>query len=94
MDNLEKEFINTAEFVQNWENGKQATNDEKLEAYKYYKQATIGDINYSKPTGIFNMVEKKKWEEWNSLKGVSQDNAKKIYADFVDNLQKKYTKKL
>ena len=68
--------------------------DEKTMLYKYYKQATIGDINYSKPTGIFNMVEKKKWEEWNSLKGVSQDNAKKIYADFVDNLQKKYTKKL
>ena len=65
---------------------------EKTFLYKYYKQATEGDINYSKPTGILNIVAVKKWEEWNSLKGVTQDNAKKIYIEFVDSLKKKYKK--
>ena len=35
---LEAEFDETTEFVKKWDRGVQATNAEKLEAYKYFKQ--------------------------------------------------------
>ena len=89
MDNLEKEFINTAEFVQNWENGKQASNDEKLEAYKYYKQATIGDINIPKP-GFLNITDRAKWNAWNSVNGMDKQEAMKNYINTINNQKKKY----
>ena len=65
---------------------------EKAILYKYYKQATEGDINYDKPKGIFNIIAIKKWEEWNTLKGTEQHIAKKVYAEFVNKLENKYTK--
>jgi len=66
--------------------------NEKTVLYKYYKQATVGDINYTKPKGLLNIINKKKWDEWNSLKGITQDNAKKVYVEFVNKLEIKYTK--
>ena len=90
MSDIEKNFNNSLEIIKSLV---QFTDiKEKTILYKYYKQATEGDINYNKPTGILNIVAVKKWEEWNSLKGVTQDNAKKIYAEFVDSLEKKYKK--
>ena len=89
-NDIEHNFSLATEWV--LKNKMPATNEEKLLCYGYYKQATEGDINYNKPTGILNIVAVKKWEEWNSLKGVTQDNAKKIYIEFVDSLKKKYKK--
>ena len=88
MSDIEQNFINSLEIIKSLV---QFTNiKEKTFLYKYYKQATEGDINYNKPTGILNIVAIKKWEEWNSLKGVTKDNAKKIYTEFVNSLEKKY----
>lgn len=90
MSQIEDNFNNSLELIKSIV---QFTDiKEKTVLYKYYKQATEGDINYNKPTGILNILAIKKWEEWNSLKGVTQDKAKKIYTEFVNKLEIKYKK--
>ena len=65
------------------------TNDELLQLYGYYKQATIGDINIDKP-GIFNLKGSKKWEAWNNCKGKSTYQSEVEYIKVVNTLLKKY----
>ena len=55
------------------------SNDNMLKLYSYYKQATIGDCNISKPGGILNLTEKAKWTAWNNLRGTTSDSAKSEY---------------
>jgi len=55
------------------------SNDNMLKLYSYYKQATIGDCNIPKPSGILNLKEKSKWTAWNNLKGTTSDSAKSEY---------------
>ena len=70
-----------------------ATDDEKLDSYKYFKQATVGDCNIDAPGGMMAMVglsaERRKWDAWNSVKGTSSDDAKKKYVDAVADQRKK-----
>ncbi|KHJ98213.1 acyl CoA binding protein [Oesophagostomum dentatum] len=54
------------------------SNDQKLEFYSLYKQATVGDVNTERP-GIFSIVERKKWDAWKACEGVSKDDAKERY---------------
>lgn len=54
------------------------TDDIKLEAYKYYKQANYGICNIPKPS-IFNMKESAKWNAWNSITNMSQEEAVEKY---------------
>ena len=55
------------------------SNDDKLEFYKYYKQATIGDCETVAPS-MFNITDNIKWNAWNSIKGLSKEEAmKKIH---------------
>lgn len=65
------------------------TTDELQILYGLYKQATIGDINIEKP-GFLNFKEVKKWESWNSCKGLSQFNAEVKYILYVNELIQKY----
>nr|QPI16794.1 MAG: acyl CoA binding protein [Virus NIOZ-UU159] len=52
----------------------------KLEFYKYYKQATIGNCNKEKPWAIY-LKDCSKWDAWNSIKGMSCEDAKNNYVD-------------
>jgi diazepam-binding inhibitor (GABA receptor modulator, acyl-CoA-binding protein) len=62
--------------------------DTLLLLYSFYKQATIGDNNTEKPS-FFNFKASKKWEAWNSVKGVSKVVAQGQYVKHVkDNLVK------
>lgn len=61
------------------------SNDVKLDLYALYKQATVGDINTSKP-GIFDQKGRAKWDAWNGKKGMPQDEAKKQYIALVQSL--------
>lgn len=63
--------------------------DELLKLYGLYKQATVGDNDKEKP-GIFNMKDRYKWDSWEQLKGMSQEDAEKEYIEFVDELISKY----
>lgn len=65
------------------------SNDEKLSLYKYFKQATSGDVNTPKPR-LFDIAASAKWKAWSSMKGTSKEDAEKLYIDTVNTLIKKY----
>ncbi|GIX65882.1 acyl-CoA-binding protein [Babesia caballi] len=62
-----------------------ATDDDKLRFYKFYKQATVGDCNTTKP-GLFQLQQKYKWEAWDSLKGMPREEAMSNYVALLDRL--------
>jgi diazepam-binding inhibitor (GABA receptor modulator, acyl-CoA-binding protein) len=57
-----------------------------LKIYALFKQGTEGDNASTKP-GFSDMVGRAKWDAWNGLKGVSQDDAKQRYIDLIDSLE-------
>ncbi|XP_054286878.1 acyl-CoA-binding protein homolog [Macrosteles quadrilineatus] len=59
--------------------------DDLLEIYGLYKQATTGDCCTDRP-GIFDQKGRYKWDAWNGRKGMSQDEAKKAYIAKVEAL--------
>ena len=50
----------------------------KLDFYKFYKQATMGDCTTSEPYSIF-FRDHAKWKAWDSIKGMSTEDAMKEY---------------
>ncbi|AMD21832.1 HFL024Wp [Eremothecium sinecaudum] len=64
--------------------------DELLKLYALYKQATVHDNTKEKP-GIFNMKDRYKWDAWESLKGMSQEDAEQEYIRLADELSAKYS---
>jgi len=56
-----------------------------LKLYSYYKQVTKGDASGGRP-GVFNMKARAKYEEWESLLGITKEEAKQKYIDLVQNL--------
>uniref|UniRef100_A0A147BHW6 Putative enoyl-coa delta isomerase 2 mitochondrial-like protein n=1 Tax=Ixodes ricinus TaxID=34613 RepID=A0A147BHW6_IXORI len=61
------------------------SNDVKLQLYALFKQATVGKCNVAKP-GTFDFVGKAKWDAWNKLGEMSQEDAQKEYASIVTKL--------
>ncbi|XP_030373204.1 acyl-CoA-binding protein homolog [Scaptodrosophila lebanonensis] len=68
---------------------KTPTNDEFLEFYGLYKQATVGDNNTAEP-GALDLKGKAKWSAWNKHKGLSQDAAKAAYIATYEKYAPKY----
>ena len=68
---------------------KTPTNDELLELYSLYKQATIGNCNTTKPS-FLNIREKSKWNSWKKLSGMEQAHAMFLYVKLVEKLVKIY----
>ena len=60
-------------------------NDTLLQLYAFFKQGSAGDVSGDKP-GFFDFVAAAKYEAWEKLKGLSQDDAKKQYIDLVSKL--------
>jgi len=60
-------------------------NAEKLKLYALFKQSTAGAVTSKRP-GMMDFVGRAKWDAWNSLGSVSQDEAKQAYIDYVDSL--------
>lgn len=60
-------------------------NEMKLKMYGLFKQATQGQCNTTRP-GMLDMVGRFKWDAWNALGSMSQDEAKEKYAECVDEL--------
>ena len=63
-------------------------NDQLLELYSYYKQATEGDVSGSRP-GMLDLKGRAKFDAWTKRKGTSKEDAMKKYAALVDNLAAK-----
>ena len=60
-------------------------NEVLLELYALYKQATVGDVGGSRP-GPFDMVGRAKYDAWSALEGTTREDAKRRYAERVDEL--------
>lgn len=63
-------------------------NNTMLQLYALYKQATVGNVNTSRP-GQFDFVGRAKWDSWEKLKGTSTQEAMQQYIDLVDTLKGK-----
>ncbi|MFH4978476.1 hypothetical protein AB6A40_005185 [Gnathostoma spinigerum] len=68
---------------------KEPSDDEKLQVYSLYKQATIGDVNIEKPSAT-DLKASKKFTAWTSRKGMSKEKASGEYVTLVEQLTKKY----
>ncbi|VDM52379.1 unnamed protein product [Angiostrongylus costaricensis] len=59
--------------------------DVKLQIYALFKQATIGDVQGSRP-GMMDFAGRAKYDAWAKVKGISKDEAQLKYASLVDSL--------
>lgn len=63
--------------------------NEMLELYGLYKQATSGDVTGKRP-GMLDVKGRAKYDAWSERKGLSADDARQRYIDLVAGLSKKY----
>jgi acyl-CoA-binding protein len=68
---------------------KRPSNEELLQLYALFKQATEGDVTEERPGG-FDFKAIAKYDSWAELKGKSQDQAKQEYISLVDRLYAQY----
>ncbi|XP_076634958.1 acyl-CoA-binding protein homolog [Colletes latitarsis] len=68
---------------------KRPTDQEFLELYGLYKQATEGNVNTPRP-GMLELKAKLKWDSWKSKEDMSQNDAKEAYVKLVETLTAKY----
>jgi acyl-CoA-binding protein len=61
------------------------SNDQLLELYGLYKQATEGDVSGDRP-GLLDLKGRAKYDAWTKRKGVSKEDAMKKYVAAVDKL--------
>jgi len=61
-------------------------NEVKLKLYALYKQATEGPCNTPKP-GLFDLINKAKWDAWNALGNLPKETARQNYVDLVSGLR-------
>ncbi len=64
---------------------KRPSNDQLLELYGLYKQATDGDVTGSRP-GLLDLKGRAKFDAWAGRKGLTKDEAMNRYVAVVDAL--------
>jgi acyl-CoA-binding protein len=65
-------------------------NEELLELYALFKQATEGDVTGDRPGG-FDFKAIAKFDAWAGKKGISKEDAMRHYIELADTLQQKYS---
>lgn len=83
MADLEQQFQQAAKDVSNLK--ARPSDQQLLELYGLYKQATVGDCNQPKP-GMFALKEKAKHEFWTKKSGMSKEQAMKEYVALAKQL--------
>ncbi len=68
---------------------KRPSNEELLQLYGLFKQATDGDVNGERPGG-FDFKAIAKYDAWAELKGKPKDEAKMEYISLVEKLHQEY----
>ncbi|GIX71194.1 acyl-CoA-binding protein homolog [Caerostris darwini] len=80
---LTEKFDKAADDVKNLKS--KPTDEELLELYALFKQATVGDCNTARP-GLFDLKGKAKWDAWDAKKGMDQNEAKEAYVTKANHL--------
>lgn len=57
-----------------------------LKMYALFKQGSKGDATGERP-GFTDMIGRAKFDAWEALKGISQDDAMQQYVDLVEDLK-------
>lgn len=65
------------------------SDDELLELYSLYKQATRGDVSGSRPS-MFDFKGRAKYDAWSKRRGLDKDGAMRAYVALVSRLTAKY----
>jgi diazepam-binding inhibitor (GABA receptor modulating acyl-CoA-binding protein) len=68
---------------------KRPSNEELLDLYALFKQATEGDVTGDRPGG-FDFKAIAKYDAWADRKGKAKDAAMKEYIDLMDRLYQQY----
>ena len=82
---MEAEFTKLAQQLRDSEQfvrAKGPSREEMAEIYSLYKQGTVGDVNIPQPS-MWKVLERGKWEAWNSKKGMPKQQAMQQYIDAV-----------
>lgn len=66
-----------------WELSERPSNNQLLELYALFKQATEGDCQGKARGGL---KERAKWKSWNEINGMSESDAMQRYCSIVDQL--------
>lgn len=85
MSDLKTRFATAAQEVQKLKS--RPSNDQLLELYALYKQATDGDVKGSRP-GFLDLTGRAKYDAWARKKGTVADKAMQAYVDLVEKLKK------
>jgi len=67
---------------------KKLSDETMLQLYSFYKQATVGDCNTKQPS-MFNLRDRRKWDAWNNVKGLSMEEAMARYIEIGNALIQK-----
>lgn len=84
---MSEAFNKAAEDVKNLKT--KPGDDEMLNVYAHYKQATVGDVNTARP-GMLDFKGKAKWDAWEKVKELSTADAEAKYISIVEGLKGKY----
>ncbi len=68
---------------------KRPSNEELLDLYALFKQATEGDVSGDRPGG-FDFKAIAKFDAWAGKKGISKEQASQDYIKLVANLHQQY----
>eukprot|EP00658_Telonema_sp_P-2_P008545 TRINITY_DN1321_c0_g1_i1.p1 TRINITY_DN1321_c0_g1~~TRINITY_DN1321_c0_g1_i1.p1 ORF type:complete len:103 (+),score=19.89 TRINITY_DN1321_c0_g1_i1:253-561(+) len=77
---LEEKFAEASEWVKKSRPATKIPDERQLLGYKFFKQATEGDVQGSQPWAV-QMVARAKWDAWDSVKGMSKEQAMQEYID-------------
>ena len=83
MDDLANQFAAAQKRVKAL--SKSPGNDDLLELYALFKQATVGDVSGSRP-GMMDFKGRAKFDAWATKKGTAKDQAMTKYIALVDRL--------
>ncbi|ABY33317.1 MAG: acyl-CoA-binding protein [Chloroflexus sp.] len=84
MSDLQAAFERAAQEVQQLP--RRPDNETLLQLYALYKQATVGDVQGSRP-GVLDMTGRLKYDAWAKLKGVTAADAMQRYIELVERLK-------
>lgn len=84
MSELRQEFNDASERVQGLSS--RPSNEDLLELYALYKQATEGDVSGKRP-GLTNFKGRAKYDAWKGKKGMDSEKAMREYIAVVERLE-------
>ena len=80
-DTTEQKFNKAVYYIKNGPS-QASSNETKLSYYKFFKQATCGNVSGSQPWKV-QLESRAKWDAWNSCKGMSKENAMNGYVNLL-----------